>query len=261
MNFKMKALVAAAVAVMGVSGVASAAMVDGKTGSSSLVLTIIDASNNVSAAFDLGFDYAGFSVGGASSASSFSWNLASGDYADAWNAITSSGSSLSWAIGATDYVGSISEAGSMGFITTFREGQTLPDSLRMAQFGAPQAQFDRYINANNALGNHGSVENGASIGGGALNSYGGQFYVGNKFYGIGPLVTGAIGDELGVVQYYSAVGSLGKLTFAEYDASFKLDANGVLTYAVAAVPEPETYALLLAGLGLVGAAARRRKAA
>lgn len=260
MNFKMKTLVAAAVAVMSVSGVASAAMTNGNTNSSSLVLTIIDATNNVSATFDLGFDYAGFSVGGASSASSFSWNLASGNYADAWSSITGAGSTLSWAIGATDYVGSINQAGSMGFITTFRAGQTLPDSLRMAQFGAPLGQFDRYINANNALGNHGSVENGASTGN-TGNAYGGQFYVGNKFYGIGPLVTGAIGDELSVVQYYSAVGSLGKLTFAEYDASFKLDANGVLTYAVAAVPEPETYALLLAGLGLVGAAARRRKAA
>jgi hypothetical protein len=30
---------------------------------------------------------------------------------------------------------------------------------------------------------------------------------------------------------------------------------------VAAVPEPETYAMLLAGLGLVGAIARRRKTA
>ena len=28
--------------------------------------------------------------------------------------------------------------------------------------------------------------------------------------------------------------------------------------ALAAVPEPETYAMLLAGLGLIGAAARRR---
>jgi len=260
MNFKMKALVAAAVAAMSISGVASAAMTNGASNSSSLVLTVIDATNNVSATFDLGFDYAGFSVGGANSASSFSWNLASGDYADAWSAITGSGSTLSWAIGATDNVGSISVAGSLGFITTFREGQTLPDNLRMAQFAAPTGQWDRYINANNALGNHGSVENGASTGN-AGNAYGGQFYVGNKWYGIGPLVTGAIGDELGVVQYYSAVGSTGRLTFAEYDASFKLDANGVLTYAVAAVPEPETYALLLAGLGLVGAAARRRKAA
>ena len=32
-----------------------------------------------------------------------------------------------------------------------------------------------------------------------------------------------------------------------------------LTSSVTAVPEPETYALLLAGLGLIGAAARRRK--
>ena len=30
--------------------------------------------------------------------------------------------------------------------------------------------------------------------------------------------------------------------------------------AVAAVPEPETYAMMLAGLGLLGWAARRRKA-
>jgi len=34
-------------------------------------------------------------------------------------------------------------------------------------------------------------------------------------------------------------------------------ANGVA--AVAAVPEPETYAMMLAGLGLLGYMARRRK--
>jgi hypothetical protein len=35
---------------------------------------------------------------------------------------------------------------------------------------------------------------------------------------------------------------------------------GTWTMGVAAVPEPETYAMLLAGLGLVGAVARRRSA-
>jgi len=36
--------------------------------------------------------------------------------------------------------------------------------------------------------------------------------------------------------------------------------SGDLLSITAAVPEPETYAMLLAGLGLIGAAARRRKA-
>ena len=40
-----------------------------------------------------------------------------------------------------------------------------------------------------------------------------------------------------------------------------LDVGSGTTYAVAAIPEPETYALLLAGLGLVGWASRRRNRA
>ena len=38
-----------------------------------------------------------------------------------------------------------------------------------------------------------------------------------------------------------------------------LQSNGTLVYA-APVPEPETYALFLAGLGMLGAIARRRLA-
>ena len=42
------------------------------------------------------------------------------------------------------------------------------------------------------------------------------------------------------------------------NASLSLDAIS-FSVAVTAVPEPETYALMLAGLGLIGAVARRRK--
>lgn len=43
------------------------------------------------------------------------------------------------------------------------------------------------------------------------------------------------------------------------DEAFGIDNLVVSTNAVAAIPEPSTYALMLAGLGLVGWAVRRRK--
>jgi hypothetical protein len=46
---------------------------------------------------------------------------------------------------------------------------------------------------------------------------------------------------------------------ASYAAAFDSNAHGVnYTLAVTAVPEPESYAMLLAGLGLVGTVIRRR---
>ena len=49
----------------------------------------------------------------------------------------------------------------------------------------------------------------------------------------------------------------------EGGASFNFTTSGAavsLSQTVAAVPEPESYAMLLAGLGLMGAIAKRRKA-
>jgi hypothetical protein len=48
------------------------------------------------------------------------------------------------------------------------------------------------------------------------------------------------------------------VTFASSGMAFETDNHAYVT-AVSAVPEPETYALMLAGLGLVSAVARRRK--
>jgi hypothetical protein len=55
-----------------------------------------------------------------------------------------------------------------------------------------------------------------------------------------------------------SMGSGYQYAFGE-DLSFYALAVSPGDVGIAAIPEPETYAMLLAGLGLVGAAARRRK--
>ena len=83
----------------------------------------------------------------------------------------------------------------------------------------------------------------------------------------------------GILQVYSAEGTLLGDQVHRDSAPFVLSFNssstpfayflatyidgyeriGEVRYEVAAVPEPETYAMMLAGLGLVGAAVRRRR--
>jgi hypothetical protein len=86
----------------------------------------------------------------------------------------------------------------------------------------------------------------------------------NLFTSTGTLIgtgTGTVGkvdrfsvsnDVLGVGSYYLQVGgNVLSTNGAHFDGNI----------ALSPVPEPETYAMMLAGLGLVGFAARRRKAA
>ena len=269
MNVKLKALVLAAVATLATSGAANAAYSNTATGDSSLFLTLLDNNNNVSALFDLGQSFSSFQAGNVSaSGTSFSWNVAAGDYAGAWLSFlaTADTSVSKFAVYAGDKTGNT--AGSQGYVTTYASGST---SITHTQLAQSFTNVEDYLGANVNLGNHASVENGAS------SSVSGLAFAENSAYGIDGKVgnqgliisTGLFGSSLGVVSVIrSSTSPLGKATVTTYGnefgaASFTFNSNGVLTYTVGtapvlAVPEPESYAMMLAGLGLMGFIARRR---
>lgn len=275
MNFKMKALVAAVALTASMS--ASAAMTQSafqsgstsKIGDSSLILTLIDNNNSISATFDLGYSYSTFAESLVATGPNLLWDLASNaDYSAAWTSFTS-GANLAnshWAIFAGDNFGT--GAGAKGMIVTYT---TLPlQNVTTSELGTQLSGMDVYIADNSPLGNHLAVSNGANttvLGtewAGQSGAYNADGKVGLK----GPVTWGSFDQSLGVVKFLGGATVTSRLTSDVYAnqfgaSAFALTSNGALTYtnAVAAVPEADTWAMLLAGLGLMGFIARRRTAA
>lgn len=85
--------------------------------------------------------------------------------------------------------------------------------------------------------------------------------------GLVELYSGSVGSGslLGSYSFATGSGSFGSLGAGEYFYKVSGDAIGTsggaytMTSTVSAVPEPETLALMLAGLGVIGVAARRRR--
>lgn len=269
MKFTMKkTMVAAAIAAMAMSGAANAAMnvtAGALGGDSSLILTLLDSTAGVSATFDLGFNKSTFNT-----AANSSWNINSGNYTSAWDSFFAAGATAAntqYSVFAGDATGTA--VGSQSLFTTSAIA-VLP-TVTGTSLSNMQGVFDTYILANNALGNHGAVADGASFvtaatGGNAYAGVGVAYGTAGKIGNIGGDTNAVLGTDMNVWNIVRAStnnitnATATKLSVAGFNPYFSMADTGALTYtaSVAAVPEADTYAMFLAGLGLMGFIARRR---
>lgn len=271
MKFQFKVLVAAL--ALAATLPASAAMT--KTagtggGDSSLILTLLDTTAGVSATFYLGFSKSSFVQ-----TANGNWDLSTGNYASAWSSFwgVASAANTQYSVFAGDALGAGSGEQSI-FTTVASTWTTTSNSV----LGNMQASFDAYILANNAIGNHGAVADGASFatlatGGSAYAGVGPALGSGGKIGNAGGDTNALIGTNMSVFNIVRSstnninpatatkLSVLDTLANGTKNPYFNMSNTGTLTYtaAVAAVPEADTSAMMLAGLGLMGFIARRRR--
>lgn len=251
MNIKLKGLVAAAV-LTAAAIPAQAAVELGSTGSSSALLTLVDFGANVSATFDLGLNYIDFAGGANTTAQT--WDLTAGDYADAWTSFNAAASAanVKWFFAATDNTGN--GAGARSIVSTSNGVITNQSTTQLV---TAISSVDSFQNGLNFLINHNTVANGASVSTAAPQNAGWLSAAG-KINNSGSVVAGAFGDQLVLMQASTGANGLAAATQSIFsnDFTFSLASNGTLVYAP--IPEADTSAMLLAGLGLMGFIARRR---
>jgi hypothetical protein len=283
MNYKFKAL-AVAVA-MAASAPALAAIEGGPTGNGELLLNVRwysgatpTSGDAISGLFDLGFRMNDMIALNGQTDISKSWDLTGGAYGTSWNQVlnfvSSHGGSTSqiyYNVIALDTVGA-------RYLTTANV-DAYPGLTNGNLKGFQGMQL--YVDANNSRGTHATDANGASTATptDALNTFFGAI---NGFTPGDTWLQKTNADStqpLGTAQNFwllntSSSSTLaqatktpfgvdldqsGKITGDEH-SKFNLNANGALTFTspVSAVPEADTWAMLLAGLGMIGMMVRRR---
>ena len=259
MTFKLKVLVASLALVVALP--ASAAMDNSlAVGNSSLVLTLWNSVNQTSATFDLGVTKSTFD-----SASAQTFSLKGTDQIAAWNSFFSTGSlsDVKYGVFAGDTTGDPSQA---SFLTT---GANAWSDIMNQDVISIASKFDDYILDNNNNSTHYSAANGASfVSNPAANAYAGFVY--NVDGGIADLGFDMIGNASSNLYLWSITAPTGNVDNYGTAAANKVGGayfslntvDGVLSYSLASlapVPEADTSAMMLAGIGLMGFIARRRK--
>lgn len=276
MSMKLKTLTAAV--AIAASGMANAAIDNFASGNSSLLFFAADKTGApISMSLDLSFNLNDFlpgttlsnstiawnfntntlSVNGVQQGGTYNWSSLLGTFAGTaqvaetqWGVIA--GDSRSTAFGDTPirYISTskavldTADNQSLSNLSFFNAVDNHLNAAALAQGandGVTATTGAAYVASNTALGANYNWQNRAAAGSSAA----------------------AVGESQNVFFYEGvAAGNSNRATVTQYGnangfATFSYS-EGILTYT-APVPEPETYALMLAGLGLVAAIARRRK--
>lgn len=256
----MKLKLIAAAALLAATGAANAAIDNGAGGNGELFFTAWDGANSYTYDLNTTIDAFQTSVNAVGAGTYVNATL---DALFTTYLSTANLSSLVWNIVASDGLGArrvintfttlptttvtadiarSSTAGIQSFVTAVNNGITAQGGTNSAVFAAGVSGY-----ANNP----GSPRFGDTNGGGI------------NFVNTGSVANNTYASGLGLMRLDGAASLTAPTTYTPYvDSGFAVrayfDASaGKVT--IAAVPEPETYAMLLAGLGLMGAIARRRR--
>lgn len=285
MKFKLIAMAA----VLATSASSSFAAIDGATsGNGSLLLNFISqggtsatsGGDDMSALFDLGVSMN--EVIGWNGLAGFSktWSLNSANFGGAWNSLlnfSTNDAAIEFNVIALDNTDKTTLAGGSRYLTTYNANTFV--SLTNSNLNGFDG-MDKYVIANNPRGTHATEADGASVA--TPTDPTDSYFRAINGFGMGDTwlqkTTADTTKTLSTAQnfWYLETTAAGGTTQAKKTAfGVDLDRNGTIgagefakwsvdmnagtvTYA-APVPEPETFAMLLAGLGLMGSIVRRRR--
>lgn len=272
MSFNLKA-VAATLTALFASGAANA--INGTTlqnftsGDSSLLFFAVDKTSPgiASVGIDLGFNLSTFLPLTNVAGTSVSWNFATSSLTVNGSVADSNG--VNWASLATFFAtpNVTADQTMWGVIAGDQLGTATSDTpVRYLSTSAAASADDLSVTQSNivAMANVNGLFAGLNgDADGVVTSTSNQGYVARNGSGLGANLdwssnkvsaAASVGSDL---NFYMLSLPEGVVTKEKLQGVWSFDGQ-TLSYNVAVVPEPETYALLLAGLGLIGFAARRR---